>query len=510
MTIADILKFFANRHPQKTAVHYLDRSITYGDLNARVNMLANTFLSLGLRPNDKISILLNNCAEYVEIVFALAKIGVTSIPINARLVGEEIIYMVNNSESRGLILEEELIEKVTPIQSRLQAESDKYYLIGKGSYDGMVPYDSLFEGECLDEPDVRVEENNCFRMIYTSGTTGKPKGVMSSHRSQMLGFLTHAFEYRVFEDDIHLVAAPLFHSAGMSIAIQQLFVGGTLCIMRRFDAEEALRLIHEKGITNTFMVPTMYNFILELPEGKRSRYDVSSMRVLISSGAPLPTRIKERLIDFFHNAGLVEFYGSTEFAYATYLKPEDQLRKTACAGKPFWGVEIKLLNENGEPVPVNEVGEIFVKSPYMMEGYYKRDTEGFEGEWFSVGDLGKLDEEGYLYIVDRRVDMIISGGVNIYPVQIEEVLYSHPKILEVAVIGVPDERWGESVRAVVVLKEGETANEMEIIDYCRERMAGYKIPKSVTFEKTLPKSPYGKILKRELREAYWKGKDVKV
>lgn len=510
MTIADILKFFANRHPQKTAVHYLDKSITYGNLNARVNILANKFLSLGFLPNDKVSILLHNCSEYIEIVFALARIGVTSIPINARLVGEDITYMVNNSDSKGLILAEELIQKITPIRSQLKVESDKYYLVGNGSHAGMVSYDSLFEKACLDEPAVRVDETSCFRIIYTSGTTGKPKGVMTSHNSQILSFLTHAAEYRIFEDDIHLVAAPLFHSAGMSIAIQQLCVGGTLCIMRRFDAEEALRVIHEKRITNTFMVPTMFNFILELPESKSSKYDVSSMRVLISSGAPLPTRIKEQLIDFFHKAGLVEFYGATEYAYATYLKPEDQLRKTACAGKPFWGVEIKLLNEHREQVPVNEVGEVFVKSPYMMEGYYKRGREGFEGDWFSVGDLAKQDEEGYFYIVDRRVDMIISGGVNIYPVQIEEVLYSHPKILEAAVIGVPDERWGESVKAFVVLKEGKTANGMEIIDYCRKRMAGYKIPKSVTFVKTLPKSSYGKILKRKLREPYWKGKEAKV
>jgi fatty-acyl-CoA synthase/long-chain acyl-CoA synthetase len=280
--------------------------------------------------------------------------------------------------------------------------------------------------------------------------------------------------------------------------------------MRKFDPEEALRLIEEKKITNTFMVPTMYNFILELAESKKMKYDLSSMRILISSGAPLPTRIKEQIIHLFDNAGLNEFYGATEFAYATYLKPKDQLKKRACAGKPFWGVEIKLLNENKKQVPVNTVGELFVKSPFMMAGYYKRGKEGFEREWFSVGDLAKQDEEGYFYIVDRKKDLIISGGVNIYPAEIEDVLYSNPKILEVAVIGVPDERWGESVKAIVVLREGETSSEFEIMDYCRDRMADYKIPKSVSLVESLPKSSSGKIMKRILREELWKGRDAKV
>jgi acyl-CoA synthetase (AMP-forming)/AMP-acid ligase II len=280
--------------------------------------------------------------------------------------------------------------------------------------------------------------------------------------------------------------------------------------MRQFDAEEALKLIDEKRITNTFMVPTMFNFILELPEEKRKKYDVSSMRVLNCAGAPLPTRTKEGLIAYFRHAGLNEHYGSTECAVATYLNPCDQLRKVRCVGKPFWGVEIKLLNEKKEQVPVHETGEITLKSPYMMDGYYKRGREGFDGEWFFTGDLAKQDEEGYFYIVDRKVDMIISGGENIYPAEIEEALYSNPKISEAAVIGVPDERWGESVKALLVLKEGETASEEEIIEYCKTRLGGYKIPRSVHFLNELPKSSSGKILKRILREEYWMGKEVKV
>ncbi|UCB49464.1 MAG: AMP-binding protein, partial [Deltaproteobacteria bacterium] len=354
------------------------------------------------------------------------------------------------------------------------------------------------------------DEKSCSVMCYTSGTTGKPKGAVASHKARILEFLAHVPEFRINEDDIHLVAAPLCHSGGMFLSLGKLCIGGALCIMREFDPEEALRLIDQKKATNTFMVPTMLNFILELPEGRRSKYDVSSMRVIDCAGAPLPTRTKEGVVDFFHEAGLYEHYGSTECGVVTLLKPADQLKKIRSAGKPLFGVKLKLVNERKEEVSGDEVGEILIKSPYNMDGYHNKGKEGFEGEWFASGDLAKRDEAGYLYIVDRTRDMIISGGENIYPTEIEDVLYSNPKVLEAAVIGVPDERWGESVTALIVLNEGQSSNQDEIIHYCRERLAGYKIPRSVSFVPSLPKSTSGKILKRAIREEYWKDKEIKV
>jgi len=510
MTFGDILRCFANRNPDKVAIYDLDKAITFKDLNDRVNRLANKFRSLGFRENDKMAILLYNRSQYIEIIFALAKIGVTSVPINFRLVGEEIKYILNDSDSRGLILEGEFIGRITLVRSQLNIESDKYYVIGNKAAKGMVSYEGLFEDSSSKEPAVNVDENSCFVMSYTSGTTGRPKGVVASHKAKILDALAQGIAFKIFEEDIHLVAAPLCHSGGMFFCLNRLAAGGTVCIMRQFDAEGALKLIEEKKITNTFMVPTMYNFILELPESTLQKYDVNSMRVLICAGAPLPTRVKEGAIKFFCNAGLIEFYGLTESAIATYLQPSDQLRKIRCAGKPFWGVEIKLLNESREEVSVHETGEVVLKSPYLMEGYYKRGKERFEGEWFCTGDLARQDEEGYFYIVDRKIDMIISGAENIYPAEIEEVLYSHPKILESAVIGIPDEKWGESVIAVVALKKGERASENEIVEFCKARLAGYKIPRGVIFLTELPKSSSGKILKRVLREDYWKNQEVKV
>ena len=258
------------------------------------------------------------------------------------------------------------------------------------------------------------------------------------------------------------------------------------------------------------MVPTMLNFILELSEGVKEKYDTSSMRVINCAGAPLPTRTKEGVINYFSNAGLYEYYASTESSVATVLKPVDQLKKVRCAGKLFWGVDITLLDEEKKPVPLGEVGEIYVRSPYIMDGYYKKGREGFHEGWLASGDLALQDEEGYYYIVDRAKDMIISGGENIYPTEIEDVLYSHPDVLEAAVIGIPDGRWGESVKAMIVLHKGRSLTQEEIIDYCRDKLAGFKIPRSVSFLEELPKNTTGKILRRVLREEYWEGREIKV
>jgi fatty-acyl-CoA synthase/long-chain acyl-CoA synthetase len=510
MNVGDLLTFFTKRHADKTALIFLDQTMTYRDLNHRVNKIGNKLLSLGFRPGDKVSLLMQNCSEYIEIIFALAKIGAIPVPINFRLVGEEIAYIVNDSDSRGMVLGREFVQTIAPISHRLKVETGKFFVIGEEAQGGMTSYESLMEDSSAEEPPVAVDGKSCFVMCYTSGTTGRPKGVLSSHQSKIMESLAQALEFNIHEDDVHLAAAPLCHSAGLFLAIERLFIGGILCIMRQFDPEEVLKLTVEQKVTNTFMVPTMLNFILELPEDVKAKYEPRSMRVITCAGAPLPTRIKEGVIRFFSNAGLYEYYASTESSVATVLKPVDQLRKVRCAGKPFWGVDITLLDEENRHVSTHEVGEIYIRSPYIMDGYYKKGREGFHEGWLASGDLARQDEEGYVYIVDRAKDMIISGGENIYPTEIEDVLYSHPHVLEAAVIGIPDDRWGESVKAMIVLHEGRSLSQEEIIDYCRDKLAGYKIPRSVSFLRELPKNTSGKILRRVLREEYWKDREVKI
>ncbi len=261
------------------------------------------------------------------------------------------------------------------------------------------------------------------------------------------------------------------------------------------------------------MAPTMFTLILSLPHEERAKYDVSSVRCIISAAAPLHTKTKEEILDYFKGADLHEFYGATETGIVTNLRPRDQRRKIRCVGQPFFGADIKLLDAEGREVGPGEVGEIYAATPFLLQEYYKRSEateKGTHGNYFSVGDMARCDEEGYYYIVDRMQDMIISGGSNIYPAEIEEVLHSHPKIQEAAVIGVPDEKWGESVKAIVVLKPGESASEKDIIEYCKENAADYKKPRSVDFVDDLPRNPSGKILKRIIRKQYWGEQDFQV
>jgi acyl-CoA synthetase (AMP-forming)/AMP-acid ligase II len=293
----------------------------------------------------------------------------------------------------------------------------------------------------------------------------------------------------------------------------QLVLGGTAVIMKEFDAEEALRLIDRYRITNMFMAPTMYNFILTLDDEVKLKYDLGSVRTLVSAGAPLPTRVKEGIIRLFPNAGLNEFYGSTESGFNTNLRPEDQLKTTRSVGKPVLFNDIKILDDDGNPVKPGEVGLIYVKNPYFFKGYLDDEEEtrrAFrEDGYLTVGDMARQDAEGFIYIVDRKKDMVISGGVNIFPAEIEDVLYQHPGVKEAAVIGIPDEKWGESLKAFIVPR-GESLSEQEVIDFCKQHLASYKKPKSVEFLTELPRNPAGKVLKTVLREPYWKDADFKV
>ena len=491
-----------------------ERSLTWAELNERANRVANGLLDMGLKKGDRVTILSFNCNEMIELFTGLNKAGLVIVNMNFRNVGKEISYQVNNSDSKAFILGEEFVDRVWPIRGDFEhVAPGNYIVIGEQTPEGAVNYEDLLARADGDNPGVEIGEDDPSLIIYTSGTTGHPKGAVRSHRGVVLMGLLACAEYGFTEDDINLTAAPLFHSAPAVFATTHLYIGSKVCILKVFDPVAILETIEREKVTDFFMAPTMYDLIFSLSDEEKKKYDVSSVRCAISSGAPLHTATKEAILEFFEGADLHEFYGATEIGFMTNLRPHDQRRKIRCVGQPFLGTDLKLLDSDGNEVKQGEVGEVHAYNPCLMQEYYKNPEateKGRHGRYFSVGDMARCDEEGYYYIVDRLQDMIISGGANIYPAEIEGTLHSHPKIMEAAVIGVPNEKWGESVKAIVVLKPGESATEEEIIEYCKANAAGYKKPRSVDFIDELPRNPSGKILKRTLREPYWKGKEQKV
>ncbi len=512
LTFSSIMKQNADKFRDKTAIIFKNKNWSYHELNSRANQLANAFLSKGYKKGDKVSVMMKNHSAYIEIITALSKIGVIIVPINYRLVGSEIEYIVTNSESRAFITTEEYSEEIQKISPQLSTLDD-VIAVGVSSSESIINYDSFLERGSTQEPEIKIEETDTLYLGYTSGTTGKPKGVVISHRSRMLTGMAAAYEYKIDESDIHIVPGPIYHAAPWIFLMMQLIAGGTLIIQESFDPEQFLAEVERHKATNAFMAPTMFNFLVNLNQETKDRYDISSMRVLISAGSALPTQTKLDVLNFFPDVDLHEFYGSTESAITLNIKPKDIRRKDRCVGQPFPLVECMIVDEEKNPVKTGEIGELYIKAPYLLDEYYKNpeaNEASFRDGYFTVGDMALQDEEGYYYIVDRKKDMLISGGVNIYPREIEEALYSHPDILDVAVIGVPDPVWGESVKAVVVPREEAVLTQEDVITYCEGKIASYKKPKSVDFVKELPRNPSGKILKVELRSQYQDGNQVEI
>ena len=495
---------YAQTRPDAIALADETRALSYREWNDRANRLADALERRGLRAGDRVGVRSRNRIEWFELDAALAKLGALRVAISFRLTPPELRYILENSGTRALFFDDPDPAALTPAWEGLPALKLRVPFRGP-------EFAALIE---TGNPAPRARAKATEAIHYTSGTTGRPKGVhrgraLDPERREALARLNadlkRSIPYR--SGDRNLLCAPLNHAAAPSSALATLARGGTVHVMEKFDAEGALRSIDRHRISVSFMVPTMLNRIVSLPESTRARYDVSSLRIVTTGASVCPAELKQRVFDYFGPC-LYESYGSTETGVITILTPEDHARHAESCGRLLEGVDVRIVDDAGRLLPRGEVGTIFIKSPATIDAYVGAADLGedmAEDGYFSAGDVGRLDAEGFLFIVDRKKDMIISGGVNIYPAEIEAALREHPAILDAAAFGVPNPDFGEEVRAVCERVPGREVSEAEILAFLRDRLADYKRPRAVSVVDELPRNAIGKVMKRDLRAPYWAG-----
>jgi acyl-CoA synthetase (AMP-forming)/AMP-acid ligase II len=482
---------------------------TFGELNRRANQLGHLLLGLGVTPGTKVVWCGQNSAPIFALSNAARKIGAVAVPLNYRFAGDEAAYVIDNSDASVVYVDGEFADLIDGIRDRIPKVA--HVLV----YDGDGDLEKQLGHHPDDEPSVAGGEGAGATMIYTSGTTGKPKGALRRgirDPSTVAAMIAH-IGYQ--PDDIYLTTGPLYHSGPGGFAVLAQGLSNTVIIQRKFDPEDWLRLVDTYRVSTTFSAPTPIRMVCSLPDEIKGRYDRSSMRRLIANAAPWSYALKQRYLADFPDDSLWEVYGSTELGVDTILAPADQLRKPGSCGLPAPGIEIKLLDDDGDEVTEPNVpGELFVRSANVFDAYYKAQDkydEDRRGDFHTVGDIAYRDDEGYYYIADRKKDMIITGGMNVYPAEVEAALEQHPGVFDVAVFAIPSEDWGESVHAAVVKEASHPdLTEADVIQFARDHLAGYKIPRSVSFLAELPRTGSGKLLKRELRAPYWAGRETKV
>jgi acyl-CoA synthetase (AMP-forming)/AMP-acid ligase II len=515
----DILSIYAQSQPGKPGVidDRPDGTVvmwTYAELGAQANRVANLLLSLGAGPRQKVLWCGPNSPEVVAVTSAIRKIGALAVPLNYRLTPAEALYVINHSDAEVAYVDYEQAPMFASLRNQLE-KMRHIIVVGGPAPDGMLT-DADIAAASADTPDVGDATGTGGAVIYTSGTTGKPKGAVRSGPPdpELVGALLNLLGYR--PDDIHITSGPLYHSGPSAFVGAALLFGQTIVVQRKFDAEDWLRLVDKYKVSSTFSAPAPVRMICALPTQVKDRYDRSSMRVMVANAAPWSYALKQQYVADFPPGSLFEVYGSTELGVDTVLMPEDQMRKPGSCGKPAPGIEIMLVGDDGSEVTgtgPDHPGEVFVRSRVAFDTYYKNEASyesNSRGGFHTVGDIAYWDDEGYLYICDRKADMIISGGMNVYPAEIEAVLEQHPGIYDVAVFGIPSEEWGEVVHATVVRSPGSSLTGEAIAAFAREHLAGYKVPRSVDFADELPRTGSGKLLKRQLRAPYWAGRTAQV
>jgi acyl-CoA synthetase (AMP-forming)/AMP-acid ligase II len=515
----DILTVYAGTQPGKLAV-IDDRGDagavrwTYADLEAISNRTGNAMLALGVRPGTKVIWSGPNSPDVVAVMGAARKVGAVAVPLNYRLTAEEARYVINHSDAEIAYVDAEYAHLFAGLVGDLE-HLRAVVVYGGPAPEGMLSSDELTAAASEQPPDVGEATGTGATMIYTSGTTGKPKGAVRNRTDvATAGALLNLFGYR--PDDVYLTSGPLYHSGPSAFMGASMLFGQTIVLQRKFDPEDWLRLVDTYKVSSSFSAPALVRMVCALPEDVKARYDRSSMRVMLANAAPWSFALKQAYLADFPSDSLWEIYGSTELGVDCVLEPKDQLRKPGSCGKPAPGIEIVLFDEDGSEVTgigPDHPGELYVRSTGVFDEYYKqRDSydASSRGDWHTVGDIAYRDDEGYYYICDRKSDMIISAGMNIYPAEIEAALEEHPAIYDVAVFGIPSEEWGESVHATVVLAPGAVLTPEEIKEFGKQHLASYKVPRSVDYLDELPRTGSGKILKRQLRAPYWAGRTTQV
>jgi fatty-acyl-CoA synthase len=505
--VGDALAMHARMYPNKVGARDLEREMTFRVWYNRACQLANALLGIGLSKGDRVCILAHNCVEWMEVYAATALAGLIAVPINFRLSGKEFQYIVENSEAKAFIVQDELTEAVESVRAELPVPAQNFIVFGNRSAPGYRAYEDLIEKAKDSRPSIDVRGDDPWTLMYTSGTTGEPKGAIRDHQGGAMLSLVTEVELGLSVRDAALLVMPMCHANSLYFFGAFTYCGAACTVYSRksFDPEHLVRTLAQGGSTFTSLVPTHYIMTLGLPPAVRERYNVDAVTKLMISSAPARRDTKLAIMDYFKNSGLFELYGSTEAGWVTMLHPDEQFTKLGSVGRECVGSRpIRLLDSTGNEVADGEAGELYSCNAYTFNGYWKlpdKTKEAFRGDYCTVGDLARRDDEGYIFLVDRKSNMIISGGENVYPSEVEALLAAHPKVQDVAVIGVADEKWGERVHAVIIAREGETLTQDEILDWCKTRIAGYKRPRSLSFisEAEMPRTATGKILHRILR-----------
>jgi acyl-CoA synthetase (AMP-forming)/AMP-acid ligase II len=500
--------------PDRPAITFEGKKFTYADLSERTNRLANALAGLGVGNGDMVAALQVNCTEFVETYFAVAKLGAIFVPLNFRAKKDELSYMIGNCEAKVVLAGERYVDMVQ--EMRAQLPQTQHFICYESKPEGMLSYSEVLASASPEEVFAEINDEDVTILMYTAGTTGRPKAVPLNHNSFSTYVLNNVTPVDIEIEETNILTVPLYHVAGVQAVMAAIYGGRTLAMMRQFEVKDWMKTVQQEKANRAMLVPTMLKRVVDDPDF--DKYDLSSLRVITYGAAPMPFEVIKKAIEVFPGVMFINAFGQTETASTiTTLGPEDHVitgteeekakklkRLQSSIGRPMDDVEIKIVDDDGKELPTGDVGEILAKGPRVMSGYWKdaeKTAKALTGDgWLRTGDKGYLDEEGYIYLAGRGDDMIIRGGENISPEEVEDALYAHPMVDDCAVIGVSDPDWGQEPKAIVVLKEGQTCTTEELMEFCRGKLSSFKRPRYVCFVDELPRTSTGKVLKRDLRK----------